>query len=217
MKTDIYNQDGKKKDSIELNDAIFGLPWNSDLVHQIATAMTANARIPWAHAKNRGEVAGTGKKPWAQKGTGQARHGSRRSPIWVGGGVSHGPRNDRDYSQKINKKMKKKAFFTVLSRKLKDGEILFLDKVILMGAKTKEAVEIMKSISGIKGFEKMDGKKKNKAVLSLAKKDSDTEKSFRNIPGMLVSESRNLNLLDLLTFKYLIIANPEESLKIWDK
>ena len=110
METNVYNQKGEKVSEIKLSDTVFGLPWNSDLVHQVVVAMTANIRSPWAHTKTRGEVSGGGRKPWRQKGLGKARHGSIRSPIWVGGGVAHGPRKDKDYSVKINIKAKKKLF-----------------------------------------------------------------------------------------------------------
>ena len=114
--------------------------------------MMGNSRTPVAHTKTRGEVAGSGIKPWRQKGTGRARHGSRRSPIWVGGGVTHGPRNDRDFSTKINKKMKNKALFVALSRKFKDGEVVFLDDISLKAPKTKEAKNVLVSLSKIKEF-----------------------------------------------------------------
>ncbi len=135
MEAKVYSQIGKEVSSVKLPENVFGLPWNAraeSLVHQVAVSMMANKRTPIAHTKTRGEVAGTGKKPWRQKGTGRARHGSRRSPIWVGGGVAHGPRNDKDYSKKINKKMKAKALFTILSRKFKDGEVVFLDNISLL-------------------------------------------------------------------------------------
>ena len=124
METKIYNQKGKEAGKITLPEEVFGLPWNADLVHQVVTSMLGNARTPVAHTKIRGEVRGGGKKPWKQKGTGRARHGSTRSPIWVGGGVTHGPRNDKIYARKINRKMKAKALYTILSKKAKDGEIL---------------------------------------------------------------------------------------------
>ena len=215
MKTDIYNQKGEKAGSLELPKAVFGLPWNDDLMHQVVVSAQANKRAPIAHTKGRGDVSGGGKKPWRQKGTGRARHGSIRSPIWVGGGVAHGPTKEKDYSKKINKKMNKKAIFTALSQKLRDNEILFLDKIVLGRTKTKDAAEILKSVSKIKGFEKLAAKRKNKALLALPKKDAEAIRSFRNIPGMEIFETRNLNVLDLLTYKYLIISNPKESLAVW--
>ena len=215
METNVYNQKGEKVSEIKLSDTVFGLPWNSDLVHQVVVAMTANIRSPWAHTKTRGEVSGGGRKPWRQKGLGKARHGSIRSPIWVGGGVAHGPRKDKDYSVKINIKAKKKAFFTVLSQKLRDNEILFLDKMDLSKPKTKEAIEIVSSLSKKCGFEKFKTKKTNKAILALDKKEPNVSKSFRNIPGMEIYQARNLNILDILKYKYLVIANPKEAIVGW--
>ena len=108
METKIYNQKGKPAGKIALPEAVFGVPWNADLVHQVVNSLRSKARTPVAHTKNRGEVRGGGKKPWQQKGIGKARHGSIRSPIWVGGGVTHGPRNDKNYDRKVNKKAKRK-------------------------------------------------------------------------------------------------------------
>ena len=215
MESKLYNQKAEEAGKIDLPESVFNLPWNSDLVHQVVVAMTANLRSPWAHTKTRGEVSGGGKKPWRQKGLGKARHGSIRSPIWVGGGIAHGPRKDKDYSVKINAKAKKKAFYTVLSQKLRDNEILFLDKMDFSQPKTKEAVEVVNSLSKIGGFEKMKTKKKNKAILALDKKEPNVSKSFRNIPGMEIYQARNLNILDILNFKYLVIANPKEAISGW--
>jgi len=215
MESKLYNQKAEEAGKIDLPESVFNLPWNSDLVHQVVVAMTANRRTPLAHTKTRGEVSGGGKKPWRQKGLGKARHGSIRSPIWVGGGVAHGPRKDKDYSVKINAKAKKKAFFTVLSQKLRDNEILFLDKMDFSKPKTKEAIEIIDSLSKIGGFEKIKNKKKNKAILALEKKEPNVSKSFRNIPGMEIYQARNLNILDILNFKYLLIANPKEAISGW--
>jgi large subunit ribosomal protein L4 len=200
--------------NIKLPANVFDLPWNDDLVHQVVTSMQANKRVVIAYARGRGEVRGGGRKPWRQKGTGRARHGSIRSPLWKGGGVTHGPTKEKIYHQKINKKMKKQAFLTALSQKLRDKEILFLDKINLGQPKTKEANNIIKNISKISGFEKLAFKKKNKAILALPKKDEKVSRSFRNIPGLKIYETRNLNVLDILTYKYLILVNPQESLAL---
>ncbi len=212
MKAIIYNQNAEETGSLELPEKIFNLTWNDDLVHQVVTSLQANKRTVIAYAKGRGEVRGGGRKPWRQKGTGRARHGSIRSPIWKGGGVTHGPTKEKIYHQKINKKMKKRAFFTVLSQKLRDNELLFLDKIILSRPKTKEAGEIVKKISQIKGFEKLATKKKNKAILALPGKDEKLTRSFRNIPGLQISDFRNLSVLDILTYKYLVLVNPDEKI-----
>ena len=106
MKSDVYTTKGTKASAIELDEIVFGAPYNKDLVYQVVVAMQSNARQGSAHTKNRGEVRGGGIKPWRQKGTGRARHGSRRSPLWVGGGVTFGPRNDKDYSKKTNRKQR---------------------------------------------------------------------------------------------------------------
>lgn len=212
METQIYNQKGKSVGKLELPESIFGLPWNGDLVHQVVTAMQANARTPVAHTKDRSEVRGGGRKPWKQKGTGRARHGSSRSPIWSGGGVTHGPRNDKSYEQKINKKMKAKALFTVLSEKLRKGQIIFLEELNLKNIKTKDAVSVIKDLSVLKGFEKMVGGKKPNIYVSVPAKGDVLKKSFANIKTVEVDEVRNMNPVDLLAFRYIIISQPKESI-----
>ena len=213
----IYNRKGEEAGKVELPEGVFGLPWNADLVHQVVTSMQSSARTPVAHTKTRGEVRGGGKKPWQQKGTGRARHGSTRSPIWVGGGVTHGPRNDKNFLRKVNKKMKTKALHTILSRKLRDNELIFIDAVSFPEPKTKDAQGVLRGLSSIKGFEKLTLKKVNAAFIALPKKDILTEKSFRNIGNVEVGEARNLNPLQLLSYKYLIVADPKESLKTINK
>src|SRR3989339_233673 len=127
MKTQVYNLKGEKVGDIELSDKIFARDWNPDLVHQVMLAQAANRRHPWAHTKNRGEVRGGGIKPWKQKHTGRARHGSIRSPIWRGGGVTHGPRNEKNYSRTIPRGMRVKALFMALSDKVVDGKFIVLE------------------------------------------------------------------------------------------
>jgi large subunit ribosomal protein L4 len=159
----------------------------------------------------RGEVAGSGKKPWRQKGTGQARHGSKRSPIWVGGGVSHGPRSDKNYDKKINRKMKTKALFTALSQKYRDGKVLFVDSLDLTAIKTKDAMGALVNLAALEGFKTINTKKDNNLFLIVPKKSEATAKSFRNISHVTVEEVRNLNPVDVLNYRYLVIANPAGS------
>ena len=212
MESVIYNQDGKQTGKITLPADVFGVQWSADLVHQVSQSMLSNRRQGSAHTKNRGEVRGGGKKPWKQKGTGRARHGSTRSPIWVGGGVAHGPRNDRNYSRTISKGMKRQALYSALSKKQKDGEVLFLAGIVMPEIKTKAAKEVLMSLSKIKGYEKLV-KSRNAAFIVTPAKEVKVEKSFRNIGNLATGEARNLNLMDVLTYKYLVITNPEESIK----
>ncbi len=213
MEATIYSQTGKSAGKISLPESVFGVPWNADLVHEVVRLMNSNSRNNIAHTKTRGEVRGGGKKPWKQKGTGRARHGSTRSPIWVGGGVAHGPRNTQNYERKINKKAKTKALFTILSRKYKDGEVIFVDDIKFDKPQTKEAKNILLSLSKIKGFEKLSTKKVNTAIVALDKKTATVEKSFNNFGNISVEEFRNINPVSILNHTYLIISNPAQSLK----
>ena len=212
METEVYNQKGKSVGKLNLPESIFGLSWNGDLVHQVVTAMQANARTPVAHTKTRGEVRGGGRKPWKQKGTGRARHGSSRSPIWKGGGITHGPRNDKSYEQKINKKMRIKALFTVLSEKFRKGQILFVEELSLKNIKTKEAVTIISDLSKVSGFEKIVGCKKPNLYITTPAKTDAVKKSFTNIKTVEIDEIKNINPVDLLNFRYIIISQPKESI-----
>lgn len=213
MKTKIYSKEGKEVGTIALPEEVFGLPWNGDLVHQVVVSQQANARTPVAHTKDRSDTRGGGRKPWRQKGTGRARHGSIRSPIWRGGGVTFGPRSEKSYKKKINRKMKVKALYTVLSRKLSDGEVLFVDDFTLNELKTSHAKRALSSLSTIDGFRDLTTKKRNAALVTLSKKNENTEKSFRNFGNVAVDEVHNLNPVDVLTYKYLVISNPKESVK----
>lgn len=213
MEATIYNQKGTSAGKIKLPESIFGVPWNADLVHEVVRLMNSNSRTNVAHTKTRGDVSGGGKKPWKQKGTGRARHGSTRSPIWVGGGVAHGPRNDKNFSRKINKQARTKALFTVLSRKFKDGEIIFVDSIDFKAPKTKDAQTVIAALAGIKGFEKLSTKKVNAAVIAVDKKSDAVTKSFRNFGSVSIEEFRNINPVSILNATYLIVSNPEAALK----
>lgn len=206
--------EGKKVGSIALPDSIFGLQWKSDLVHQVTTAMQANLRQNRAHTKDRSEVSGGGKKPWKQKGTGQARHGSSRSPIWRHGGITFGPRNVRNYSEKINKKMRIGALLSVLSRKAKDGEIILVDKFTFNAPKTSAAKTVIEKLAKSAGAEELVTKKKNTALLALASYNKNATKSFGNFSNVMTEEVRSMNPVDVLTHKYLIIENPEAAFKV---
>jgi len=205
----VYSMEGKKVSTIALPESVFSAPWRSDLVHQVTTAMQANARQNRAHTKDRAEVAGGGRKPWKQKGTGQARHGSTRSPIWRGGGITFGPRNVRDYHEKINRKMKVGALLSVLSRKAKDGEIILVSSLTFETPKAKAAKGILAYLASGAEAATLTSKKRNAALIALSAPNTNALKSFRNFGNVMTEEVRNLNPVDVMTHKYLIIENPE--------
>lgn len=214
MDAKIYNQKGKVTGDISLPEKVFGAKWRSDLVHQVVESMRSNKRSGTADTKDRGEVRGGGKKPWKQKGTGRARHGSTRSPIWVGGGVTHGPLAEKNYSKKINKKTRAKALFVALSQKLRDGKVLFVDSLDLKAIKTKDAMDALVNLAKVEGFKTLNTKKDNNVFLVVPKKSDVVAKSFRNIFHVTLEEVRNLNPVDVLNYRYLVIATPEESNKV---
>lgn len=213
MKTPTYNSKGKSAGEVTLPDAVFAQGWNGDLVHQVLHAITANTRAGTADTKGRSEVRGGGKKPWKQKGTGRARHGSSRSPIWKGGGVTHGPLSEKNYKQKVNKKMSAKALSVVLSAKLRDGEILFVDSLdIEKTPKTSAAAEMVQAFALIKGFEKLAKARKPKAMMIIPSVDKVVSQSFRNIPQVTVGLVKDVNTFDVLNHQYLIVVDPEASI-----
>lgn len=209
----VYTMSGKIADTISLPEEIFGVRWKNDLVQQVIVAIQANARTPIAHTKMRGEVRGGGKKPWRQKGTGRARHGSIRSPIWKGGGVTHGPRSERSFAQKINHKMRFIALTSVLSRKLKRGEIIFVDSLSFKEPKTQKAKEAVQALAKASGIPELSTRRVNAALIALSKKNFAVEKSFSNFGNLHTEEIRNLNPVMILTYRYLIIENPKEMIK----
>ena len=197
MKTDLYNKDGQKISEVELPDSIFAVSWNADLVHQALRTQTANVRQPLAHVKGRGDVRGGGKKPWRQKGTGRARHGSIRSPIWKGGGVTHGPSKDKVFSLKINKKMRQKAVFSVLSRRLKDGEIRIIESADISESKTKLLTNWLRAFSP-----------KENALIIVRSENKNIFKASSNLPKVSVINAYTLNVYDLLRPAVILIDYP---------
>jgi large subunit ribosomal protein L4 len=195
MKVDIYNQQGKKTGEISLPEEIFAVEMNQDLVHQVAVSLMANKREGSAKAKDRSEVRGGGKKPWRQKGTGRARHGSRRSPIWRGGGVTFGPTGERNFEKKINRKMRRKALLMVLSEKVRSNLIVVLEDLKLSAAKTKQLAKIIESLP----------LEKKSCLIALPGLEKDIVTAGKNIPAIRIEEARNLNVLDMLSFKYLVM------------
>lgn len=233
MKYQVYNSKAEKIKEVDLNPAIFEVEVNEGLVHQAAVAQMANRRKPLAHTKDRGEVRGGGKKPWRQKGTGRARHGSSRSPIWIGGGVTFGPSKNRNFKQKINKKMKRKALFICLSDRAKDQSMVLLDQLNIQESKTKEFVELVKNLKDVLKLVAIPKKKtitKDKKKADAAKRESKENKKFdiknfktsilvvvdkevakvsriaRNIPGVKVLSVGSLNVVDVLAHKNLLLT-----------
>jgi large subunit ribosomal protein L4 len=201
IKADLHNIKGEKTGTINLPKDIFGVEANSDLIYQVVRAQTLNRRQNSAHSKDRSDVSGGGKKPWRQKGTGRARHGSNRSPIWKGGGVTFGPRNERNYKKKINKKAKRKALFMVLSAKVEKDLIFFVSDLNFKEPKTKEMRQFLSKTFCEKS-----------TLLVLPDMNKNVILSTRNIENVDVIQAKDINSLDLLSYKYLIV--PEEAVTV---
>jgi len=214
MKTVLYNQEGKKVKDIEIMDNVFGVKTNKDAVHQTMTSLRLRARNGNANVKDRSEVRGGGKKPWKQKGTGRARHGSSRSPIWVGGGITHGPTNEKNYDRKVNANMLKAVFTMVMSAKLKEGRMLFVDTVSLKEPKTKLAKDVMIGLSKVEGFETLSRKNPTSTLFLTPKIDKEFVRAFKNLPKIDVMPLAQVSILDILDHKNVVLVNPEESEKV---
>lgn len=196
MKYPVYNQEGKESGEVTLPKDIFEVAFNADLVHQVAVSQQANRRQGSAHTKDRSEVRGGGKKPWRQKGTGRARHGSSRSPIWRGGGITFGPRNEKVYEREIPKKMRKKALCMVLTEKAKNNLLVVLDEFSADTKKTKGMAAVIKKLPAAAG---------SRLVLYPAT-SKNVYLASRNIAKTGVLEARNLNIVDLLNHKYALVS-----------
>jgi large subunit ribosomal protein L4 len=215
MKSTTYTREGEEKGEVTLPESVFGARWNADLVHEVVVGMQANAREGNAHTKHRSEKRGGGRKPWRQKGTGRARHGSRRSPIWTGGGVTFGPRSEKDYSVKINKKVRAKAFAAVMSKKLADNEVIFVETLAMDEPKTKDAKATIAALAKGSGNDSLATKRKNTALVVLSDRNLATEKSFRNFGNVEVAQAKDINPVDLLTYKYVVVADPVAAVEIF--
>jgi len=202
MKLSTYNQEGKEIGQTLLPKEIFDVKMNSDLVHQVVVSQMANRRQRIAHTKGRAEVRGGGRKPWRQKGTGRARAGSIRSPIWRGGGVTFGPTKEKVFKKKIPKKMRRKALLMVLSAKAKEKTLIVLDNLKIEKPKTKLVVGILKKLPC----------QQQSCLIALPGMDKNMISASRNIARVETRQAKDLNALDLLNFKYLVM--PKSAIKI---
>jgi large subunit ribosomal protein L4 len=195
MKVDIVTRTGEKSGTIELPEKIFGGEPNKALLWEVSRMYLANRRQGTASAKKRGEVSGSGKKPWRQKHTGRARVGSIRSPVWKGGGVVHGPK-PRDYSYTMPKKKKAIALASALAEKSKENLIKLIEDFTLEKPKTKEIATILKNLN-------LSGEK---ILLAVAGLDENLKRSTRNIPRLSVTPAKDLNAYDVMAHRYLVLT-----------
>lgn len=193
-KVALYNIQGDKVGEIELSDEVFGVEIRPDIMHRAVLSYLANQRLGTASTLTRAEVSGGGRKPWRQKGTGRARHGSIRSPIWRKGGIVFGPK-PRSFSMKMPNKLKRFALKSALSAKTKENELILLDSLTMEAPKTKQMVSILSNL-------KVD----KKSLIVIADKDENVVKSARNIPGVKTTYVNTLNVYDILNHDYLIMT-----------
>ena len=193
-KVAVYNMEGKEVDTIELNDAVFGVEVNEHLVHMAVVQQLANNRQGTQKAKTRSEVSGGGRKPWRQKGTGHARQGSTRAPQWTGGGVVFAP-VPRDYSFKMNKKEKRAALKSVLSDKVASSKLIVLDELKFDEIKTKKFQAVLTNL-----------KVEEKALVVLGEKDDVVIKSANNLPFVQTALPNTINVYDVLKAGTLILT-----------
>jgi large subunit ribosomal protein L4 len=211
MKLPVYNIKGEKVKELELDSGLFDVEIKPEVVHQVVVAQMANKRQVIANTKDKSEVRGGGRKPWRQKGTGRARHGSNRSPLWKGGGVTFGPTNERNFKKSVNKKQKRLALAMCLSDKAKEGTLVILDKLELENAKTNE---IKKIIADLKG--KIENIKESKRVLLVSdKNDRGLIRATLNLDNVNVTMANSLNCVELL--KYNSVVLPEAAIELIQK
>lgn len=206
-KVKIYNTEGKSVGEKDLRDDVFGINVKPEVVHEVMLSVMANTHGSYAHTKTRGDVSGGGKKPWKQKGTGRARHGSSRSPIWVGGGVTFGPRSERDYSVKVNRKTQRQAMLMTLSDLVNNDRLILIESFGVKDGKTKEFATVIGKLP-------LSTVKKLLAVSD--KSDAVLRRSTGNIPGVTLRNVGDLGFMDVLNSEYLLMT-PEAADKIEQK
>jgi len=193
-KVDVLNINGQKVDEIELSESIFGIEVSESAVYEVIKNHLANKRQGTQSAKTRAEVRGGGRKPWRQKGTGRARHGSIRSPQWIGGGVVFAPK-PRDYSYSIPKKVKRLAMKSVLTSKVNEGKIIVVDAIEMETPKTKDFIKMLSAVNAGK-----------KSLVVTAENSPVVVKSGRNIPGVKVAFANVINVYDIMNHESFIIT-----------
>jgi len=205
LKLDIYKSDGTKSSELDLPSNIFTVKANEQLLAQAVYVHLSNKREGNAHSKDRSEVRGGGKKPWKQKGTGNARAGSSRSPLWTGGGVTFGPRNTKNWKRSLSKKMRKMAILGALTDKLTEKKIILLDNLEFSKVKTSHAQELLQKLPIDKG----------RILLVLPKNDVKVELSFRNLPYVDIILANSINAYEVLSHDWLIMS--KESVEVIEK
>lgn len=215
MELPVYNTSGASEGTVTVSDKVFHARMNKDLVYQVATSQMSNMRQVLAHTKTRAEVSGGGKKPWRQKGTGKARHGSIRSPIWVGGGVAHGPTKDVNFKRKINKAQGRSALAAVLSARVNDGNLLVVESLTVPSGKTRDAVTLLQTLR--KSFTGPKAGNRILVVLPGTTDDLATRRAVSNLPQVDAVRAQDLNTLTALSYPYIICAkHAVETLeKLW--
>ena len=201
----IYNSTGKKSESLDLAKEVFGVEVNPAAVSEVIRLMQSNSRTPVAHVKDRSEVAGGGRKPWRQKGTGRARHGSIRSPLWRGGGVTFGPSNVRVFTKKINKKARRSAMRMMLTSKVKNSHVLGLDTLAIKEPKTKNFDAVISAVVNTQFDAKSMPAKRPSVLLVTTDDNAVVARGVQNIPGVDVTSARNLNLVSLASHAFILI------------
>jgi len=204
IKFPVYNLKGEKVKDIELSEKVFGARRNDALLHQVFVSQYANRRQVLAHTKDRAERAGSGIKPWRQKGTGRARVGSVRTPVWRKGGIVFGPTKERNFKKDVPKKMGQRALAVALSSKAKDAELFLVDSLEMKNVKTKIMSETIKNL-----------KIKGSMVIGFSAKEKEAKRASRNLPKVLNMEAKDLNVYDLLNHKNLILS--EEGVKVLEE